>query len=246
MEVKKVFINRDIDIKRKEFFECSFLPNIFERYPAIDGWTFTNGELDHFTRPIWNEDKRQTLIDMGDLHEESKLTPIEWSCSQSHIEVWKAFLRSNKDLLWCSEDDIEPIGYLKHNLLEDVFIMPDNCDILYLFSPKHKGHRIFLYKDSTVKFCRSHMSYIMTRKGAEQAIKAMRPIVFMSDTQVFMRIGKSIKQQFIKGAVKNLPVLEQVNMCGMFNPIVQHNKFAIRTTFTKNGRKDYIAKSYRI
>jgi GR25 family glycosyltransferase involved in LPS biosynthesis len=252
MNILKLFINIDRSKDRLDFIKDIFMPNKIKKFEGIDGLMFSDGTYDKLGRPNWSKRIFNNFREKGILIEKNNfkefLYPTELGCTLSHIETWKFFLKKNIEYshLMVFEDDIKPTEIAKNKLFEDIINMKDS-DILYLFGPNHIGKRLNLYDNGEVKEVRSHMGYIMTRKGAQLAIEAMKPIYEQSDSQIFKRLARSVRNKYKnKYPMKKLSNLPTIKISGLFNPLIEHSHFAKRTTFTNNGKKLYIPTKWNI
>lgn len=243
MQLLKLVINLDRCDDRLEVFNKYFYPNKIQRFKAFNGLEYSDGTYDKLDKPNWDEKIRQQFISDGILYDDKDkygICPTEFACTLSHIKCWERFLKTKKYTHLCVfEDDTKPTELLEGKKLEDTIEIGDN-DILYLFGPDHPGQRIRLDKNGEVKNIRSHMGYIMTRKGAELAIEAMKPILFQSDWQVSRRIARNMEKRFHKFfpvAFKRIPTIK---VSGLFEPLIEHNEFAKTTTFTQTGKKTWL------
>lgn len=245
--MKIYFINLDRSKRRQEMMYRLWYPNILTRYSAIDGWAFTNNTFDAYGRPGWDKKVLEKLMNENIIHKNIfdyyNMLPTEYACTQSHINIWKMFLSGKDDRIMVLEDDTKPTSRVNKKYIEDCLPKLD-CDILYLFSPIHPGKRIKLDKNNFVIKNRSHMGYVMTRIGAERAIEAMNPIIYQSDTQTPLRCAQSMINSNIK--LPKLKNVERIKVKGMPDPLVEHNMLAVCSTFTKNGRKNWLPKDMRI
>jgi hypothetical protein len=196
------------------------------RIDAVDGMQFASGEWDRMGKPCWAE----LPIDVTTRYFE--MYPTTYGCNLSHIKSWEHFLNSDEEWGIFVEDDTMPI---KDILSVDI---PDDCDFFYLIGPDHPGYRIGLFPDRQVRFARTLGAYLMSRKAAELAIRAMNTHYYQADTQVPIRIFDSMKHHKIKAP--NWAELPRIKAYGPTESIVGHSEHAESSTFTIDGKKNWI------
>jgi hypothetical protein len=222
----KLYINLDRSTGRRAYMEQRF-PD-FERYAGMNG-----REL--------SDDVLRNQRDTGVVHPESRLTRYEIACTMSHRAAIKSLLATNHSHLVLLEDDVRPVdNYASGCTFEwAAHCMGDNIDMLYLFAPHRPSHRpgspCALDAQNRVKWSRSHMGVLYTRRGAEAALEAMRPIYYMHDTQIVSRIGLGCTKR-----VKfpdDMPELGRIEIKGLRNGIVEPSEHAAQTTMFEKSKK---------
>lgn len=191
----------------------------------------------------WGWGVREQLVEEGVLHDSSPLHPDEVACTISHMGALRHFLESEHSHLVLLEDDVSPLR--DWDWTRDCILTTN--DILYLFSPDHPGEKISLYPvghplRGQVRWVRSHMAVMYTRRGAEAALEAMQPIYYMHDTQAFMRICKSRTRfrNLSEWLPSDMPALPQIEMHGLRKGLVEENELAQKST--KPGGRRVIRK----
>lgn len=239
-----LFINMDKSLDRASRMRYDFAPSMMKRFCGIDGIEkWGDGTFDTMGRPRWNVSGFEELIKNGIVHEKSMLTPAELGCSLSHLRSWERFLGSSESDLIVLEDDVQPTTFLRGRTLEQVIEdrpWPQDADIVHFCSPAHPGRRIVLYQDGQIRAMRTHMGYWMSRRGAELAVQAMKPILYMPEWQVGMRIFAIWAPKCEYMFPEDMEALPLIKAYGMFEPLIEHNSLAKVTTFTCNGRKDWL------
>lgn len=219
-------INLSSDKERWDSIVSSFGSSII-RIPAIDGMFFSSGEFDRYTCPKWKEPT--PMISM----EYSFLFPTTYGCNLSQVKAWKDFLKTDEEWTIIIEDDVEIIKDIKK------IEIPDDCDFYYLIGSNHPGKRLIVYEDGSPKFTRTLAAYLISRQAAELAIKAMDGChYYQTDLQVPLRIFNSMKDVNFK--TPEWPEIGRINASTQKESIIQHNKLAKISTFTKNGKKSWI------
>jgi len=214
------------------------------RIPAIDGLIFSDGNFDLDSRPIWNTCIYDFLVDNDIIGKDAKnyyaLYPTEFGCNFSHRKAWSKFVNSGHQWGIFLEDDTE---FDEVNTFRNVLdYVPSDCDFLYLCNERHPGNRLLLYDDGQVKWSRTLMGYMMSNKFAVQAIKALLPVYYQADWQIPFRLFKSFENTWRK-VQPNWPEFTRFKAYGLKADnvsIIKHSKFSLQTTFTQNGRKDWI------
>jgi len=240
VEANIYYINLDRCRDRREAMESSFFDDLI-RVPAIDGFVWTTGEVDSNGKYCWKKTVKDDFLKYKILPTSLKkcvgMSPMEVACNFSHIRALRTFLCTNNDYGIILEDDVEPI---KQGSLLDYIKFPLQGDILYLCGPKHPGDRLRLYDDRQVKWARTLMGYVVSRKAAKLMIRAAFPMCYLMDTQIMVRLYKSL-EQFKKNWVSpELEELDRFKAYGLLDPLIQHSKYAKITTFTKDGTKPWL------
>jgi hypothetical protein len=195
---------------------------------------FSDGTYDSCGRPAWQD----VPNDVDATNKYFKMFPTTYGCNLSHVKAWRDFLSS--DELWTIviEDDVEPA--LNYHSIS----IPDDCGMYYLLGSSHPGCRLSLYDDDQVQVARTLAGYLISRKAAELALMAMRPIqYYQCDHQVPLRCFASVilRGNFEKPNWSTLPYA--IKAYGQEESILVHTEKAKRSTFTADGTKPWISPS---
>jgi len=224
-------INLDRSKDRREHVSSAFCDLI--RIPAVDGMQWSNDSFDEHGRPSWGDVPED--IDPSFRH--FKMFPTTYGCNCSHLRAMEHFLATDEQWTIIIEDDTEPVGNLS------VIEVPDDCDWYYLLGASHPGCRLSLYPDRQIRASRTLGAYALSRRAAELAILAMRPIqYFQTDHQIPLRCFESIlRGNWAMPDWLELPY--RIKAYGQRESIIRHSAHASVSTFTIDGRKPWIPAS---
>jgi hypothetical protein len=224
------YINLDRSIDRLEHVVSAFRGLDLIRIPAVDGMQCADGSYDEVGRPNWGS----LPDDVDPSFEHFQMFATTYGCNLSHHRAMEDFLATEELWTIIVEDDTEPVGDL--NAIE----VPDNCDWYYLIGANHPGGRLALYPDGQVRSSRTLAAYALSRRAAELALLAMRPIqYFQTDHQIPLRCFEStLRGNWAMPAWEELPY--RLKAYGQRESIVKHSRHAAVSTFTIDGRKPWI------
>jgi len=234
----------DKSIDRRHYIEQVFSNENIIRVRALDGMLFSNGAFDKASRPIWDQCVYNALVAYKIIGYDAKnyysLYPTEFACNFSHRKAWVKFIKSGCRWGIFLEDDVEfaDIKTFK-NILNYI---PNDCDFFYLCNESHPGNRLMLYSDSQVKWSRTLMAYMISNRFAIQAIEAMLPVYYQTDWQIPFRLFKSFENTWREQQPnwREFPRFKAYGLKTNDVSIIKHSHFANTTTFTQNGRKDWL------
>jgi hypothetical protein len=226
-------INLDRSKDRLEHVVSAFLGLDMIRIPAVDGLQWADGTYDKNGKPNW-----KTLPDdIDSSFEYFRMFATTYGCNLSHIKAMRDFLDSDEGWGIIIEDDVEPVGDLTE------IEVPDDCDWYYLIGSSHPGCRLSLYSDEQVWASRTLGAYALSRRAAELAIIAMKPIqYFQTDHQIPLRCFEStLRGNWAMPNWSELPY--RIKAYGQKESIIRHSEHASVSTFTRDGRKPWIPES---
>ncbi|MEJ2023420.1 MAG: hypothetical protein P8Y00_00080 [Deltaproteobacteria bacterium] len=213
----------------------TFGPDVI-RVPAVDGLAWSDGTYDAEGKPRWG----RIPEDVDPTFRYFEMFPTTYACNLSHRQAVIKFLGVTDE--WgipdewgiIVEDDTEPVADLSE------IEVPDDCDFYYLIGSQHPGSRISLYPDGQVYGFRTLAAYVLSRRAALSALRALRPIqYYQADHQVPLRCFESA----LRGRWEHpeWPELRQrIKAYGQPESIVQHSEHAKISTFTRDGRKPWV------
>lgn len=203
------------------------------RIPAVNGMQWSDGTYDKDGKPNWED----VPDDVDLLFKHFKMFPTTYACNISHIKAMRSFLDSDEDWTIIIEDDTEPVGDLS------AIDVPDDCNWYYLIGALHPGCRLSLYPDGQAWAPRTLGAYALSRRAAELAIMAMRPIqYFQTDHQIPLRcFDSALRGNWAMPNWLELPY--RIKAYGQKESIIRHSEHASVSTFTKDGRKPWIPES---
>lgn len=247
-EVKIYYINMDDSLARRKAMESSFKKDSLIRISALNGFYWSDGFQEDNNKYKWKSYIYKIFKENGILASVKtnfiNLTPPEVACNFSHIRALRTFLKTNDKYAIILEDDVEPID--PNISIAASVSLPLEGEILYLCGPNHPGDRIQLYKDSQVKWARTLMGYVVSRKAAKAMIEAAFPMCYLMDTQIMVRLYKSLEQYRNNWLDSEIEELQRFKAYGMFNPLIRHSHLAKQTTFTKDGTKPWLPQKAQI
>jgi GR25 family glycosyltransferase involved in LPS biosynthesis len=238
------YINLKRSLERRNYIEKVFKNNALNRIEAIDGLQFSTGEVDSYNRYKWNPVILKKLIQKKILNNPHNryynLMPTELGCNLSHLKAIKTFLLTKEEYAIIIEDDVEPVG--------DLFSIqiPDDADFFYLVGPEHPGNRIQLYSDNQVKWARTLMGYILSRKAGESILKALKTHYYQTDWQIPFRLFQSFSGILKSKLPPEWEELERFKAYGPDKSLIIHSEYAKISTFTASGDKCWIPEGDRI
>lgn len=243
-DLKIRYINLSKSKKRREAIQSSFKEYSLIKISAIDGFSkFSTKEYDRFERPIWKEIEKEKLIKEKTLSDNYRryydLIPTEVGCNLSHIKAWTHFLKTEEEYSIFIEDDVIPKRSLKE------IEVPDDFGIFYLTDKTHPGNRMSVYNDGQVKWARTFMGYILSRKSAKLCLEAAFPFYYQTDLQIPLRLFESYKS-YMRKKIPHWKELSRFKAYATNNSYVIHSEEAKKTTFTKTGKKNWLLKEDQI
>ena len=248
-------INLNRSRERYSAMEEAFAPNCLTRIAAVEGLDFSDGTFDEHSRPCWNSDAFDALVRSGHIHRKQisgrEMYPTEFGCALSHIRCWQEFLNTGQSHALFMEDDVEPTERGCRRDLEGVLnSIPQfhKADMFFPISPSEPWRPIRLHSDGTVQGLRSHMAYTLTRRAAEILVENVFPLVCAIDAHVGFRFLEGMRipsvQRRLPSGLKTVPSIKAYGMPS--NPLIRPcTETARQTTFTSNGRKDWIPEKYK-
>lgn len=230
------YINLDSDIERnRHIIECYYDYNL-KRISAIDGTKeWGDGSYDLQGRWNWDKLKEDRLIQDGILAKNHDLfyglNPPEVACSVMQREAIIDFLNSNDEIGFIVEDDTCPLCDL-HN-----FKMPKDTDFFCFLGTDHPGYRVMTNENDEIVCLRNLSAYAITRRGAEIAIEAMKPLWCIADSQLAMRSFMSLSNNELWPfkRTKNLMVAK-----APLKSMIGLSRLSEYTTFSYDGKKPWV------
>jgi GR25 family glycosyltransferase involved in LPS biosynthesis len=232
------YINLKRSPKRRSYIEKVFKGKKLNKIEAIDGLQFSSKKIDNQNRYQWDPVILKKFIQKKILNNSYNryydLMPTELGCNLSHLKAVKSFLTTDLNYAIIIEDDVEPVKDLSS------IEIPDDADFFYLVGPEHPGNRIQLYNDNQVKWARTLMGYILSRKAGELILKAVKTHYYQTDWQIPFRLFQSFS-----GVLKSKlpPEWEELERFKAYSPdksLIIHSEYAKISTFTASGRKCWI------
>jgi hypothetical protein len=230
------YINLCSDTERnKNIIEC-YSRYSLKRISAIDGiMEWGDGTYDSQGRWNWDRRKESDLIKDGVLARDHGLfyglNPPEVACSIMQREAILDFLNSHEDVGFIIEDDTYPLCDL------DSFEMPKDADFFCFLGTDHPGYRVMTNENDEIVCLRNLSAYAITRKGAEIAIEAMKPLWCIADSQLAMRSFRSINNNELWPfkRTKDLMVAKAPS-----RSMIGLSRLSEYTTFSCDGKKPWV------
>lgn len=232
------YINLTKSKKRNSLIKEEFKDYNLIRIPAIDGLSkFSTKEYDKYNRPVWKEEEKQKLVSEGILAEDYRryydLVPTETACNMSHVKAWNDFIESKEEYSIFIEDDVKLIKDLSR------IEIPDSCEMFYLTDKNHPDERISTYPDGQIKWTKTFMAYVLSRKAAALCIEAAKPFYYQTDLQIPLRLFESYKS-YLPNKLPKWKELSRFKAYAAKESYIVLSKESESSTFTKDGKKSWL------
>lgn len=239
-------INLDRSPDRWRGMQVRFPGEDLIRVPAVDGSCWENGHVDPDGRPQWDEEARAELIAEGILAPAwcsvHRLIPCELGCTLSHASVWRLMVEDNIASALILEDDIR-LSESGDTPLQQRFTMPQDADVLFLSGSNrqyHFGDRIWRKCVTINEYGRlikgyGTYAYVITQRGAEIALGAIKHTVLPLPKQWFLRAFRGYR-----GYHPQLtPLASQCNAYALEKAVIEVSEEDEKSTMTSYGGKPW-------
>lgn len=201
--MKVLVINLDRSKDRWENMQKAFPGEKLTRIPGIDGFELSDMELTIGNRPSLGKDHRIRLAEKGIIPrpEAAGLTAGDVGCALGHIEAWKYIVENNIKKCIVLEDDVVPTKEYKGSF-ETSFKFPKDADVLFLQGADSPIGKWELDEKGRIIKGACNYGYMITKKGAEKAIRAQLPIIWPCDQQWWFKAFKTCYPEY-KGKLED-------------------------------------------
>lgn len=237
--MKTYVINMDRSPERWEAMVKAFPDDDLIRVEGVDGWEYSDGTFNRKSSPNWKDAERVNYVNQGVLHPGSRLSPAAVGCNLGHRRALETFLQTKDEWAMILEDDVEPTGDRPLSTTN----VPRGCDMLYLCGADHPGDRVRLTKDGEIYLSRTLMGYAINRRAARLGLAAMFPMVYLFDFQISVCCFASLTNLNEKwNRIGGVPIMKKRFVARGIKKggYIRHSEHAKKTTFTENGRHDWI------
>lgn len=213
---------------------------------SFNGRDWESGEIDEHGRPEFNWLIKESFVKEGTLLEKPnyKVIPGELAVALAHREAWMMLLNSDDDVACILEDDVEPTRELiKNGLIASAATMPSDADVLLLTGPDQmfdfgsgiERPQTALDQNGRVIVAYGCSGYLITRQGAERALKATMPMSFHFPRQWWLKAFDGLGMW----NTSITPLEERGKMYGVKKALVSLRKEALHSGLTPNGTKPW-------
>jgi len=236
-------INLERSDWRMEMMRQQFPLEDFVRIEGVDGRTWESDKLDDIQRPTFTPDGVSYLVDQGILSISSldrwPLIPCEVGCALGHRKAWEYVVENELEFAIICEDDIVPTPLCGANLqfgVEKLGGMPEDADVLFLTGADTQSYPMRTDENGRLLRGWCNYAYVITKKGAERAIRAQFPMYLPCDIQWWACAFEGYEVNTF------VPELEDKGFAyALKEAIVQKSGCGYHTTMTRDGKKPWRA-----